>query len=206
MGGRIVSGRLFLFVERVKLLRSMQKTLTYATMAVAMLVPLMLHAAGTVPAAKKAPPTKAGTRRAVSKKRAPGGTKKPAASAARKPATAKSPATAARRGGKQAPGRHATTWRNRQMAPTPERYREIQAALVAKGYLKSEDAGGPWNQASMDALKNFQAGQNLDSTGKINSLSLIALGLGPKREAPPPVGKPPVEKPPGAEQSPEQHW
>ncbi len=35
----------------------------------------------------------------------------------------------------------------------------------------------------MEALKRFQAAQNLEVTGKINSLSLIALGLGPKREA-----------------------
>jgi hypothetical protein len=46
----------------------------------------------------------------------------------------------------------------------------------------------------MDALKKFQAGQNLDSTGKINSLSLIALGLGPRRETAAP--KPPAESPP----------
>jgi hypothetical protein len=83
------------------------------------------------------------------------------------------------------------TWRNRQLAPTPERYKEIQDALAAKGYLNPEDASGTWNQASMDALKKFQAGQNLDSTGKINSLSLIALGLGPKRETAAP--KPPAE-------------
>ena len=70
------------------------------------------------------------------------------------------------------------------------------AALVSKGYLKSEDAGGAWNQASMDALKNFQSEQKLEPTGKINALSLIALGLGPKRETPPRVAKPPVETPP----------
>lgn len=75
-----------------------------------------------------------------------------------------------------------TTWRNRQLAPTPERYKEIQDALVAKGYLRPEDAGGGWNQTSTDALKRFQSEQNIESTGKINSLSLIALGLGPKHD------------------------
>jgi hypothetical protein len=89
----------------------------------------------------------------------------------------------ARRMGKKAP---ATTWRNRQLAPTPERYKEIQDALVAKGYLKPEDATGGWTQNSVDALKRFQAEQNIESTGKINSLSLIALGLGPKRDTTPP--------------------
>ena len=80
-----------------------------------------------------------------------------------------------------------TTWRNRQMAPSPERYKEIQNALVAKGFLKPEDAGQGWNPASVDALKKFQSAQNLDSSGKINSLSLIALGLGPKHESTMPV-------------------
>ena len=32
---------------------------------------------------------------------------------------------------------------------------------------------------SVDALKRFQADQNLMPDGKINSFSLIALGLGP---------------------------
>ena len=92
----------------------------------------------------------------------------------------------AHKGGKKAasPAKR-TTWRNRQLAPTPERYKEIQEALVAKGYLKPEDAGSGWSQNSVDALKRFQGEQNLDASGKINSLSLIALGLGPKHDANP---------------------
>jgi hypothetical protein len=86
-----------------------------------------------------------------------------------------------RSGGKKAPVKR-TTWRNRQLAPTPERYKEIQGALAAKGYLKPEDVHGSWNQASVDALTKFQSEQNLGSTGKINSLSLIALGLGPRHD------------------------
>jgi hypothetical protein len=82
------------------------------------------------------------------------------------------------------------------MAPTSDRYREIQQALVAKGYLKPEDATGVWSQGSVDALKRFQAEQKIESTGKINSLSLIALGLGPKHETaaarPPVAPQPPV--------------
>jgi hypothetical protein len=55
---------------------------------------------------------------------------------------------------------------------------------------------GPWrNQTSSDALKKFQTEQNLESSGKINSLSLIALGLGPHRDAAPPPKNPPP--PPG---------
>lgn len=79
----------------------------------------------------------------------------------------------------------ATTWRNRQMSPSPERYKEIQDALVAKGYLRPEDEESGWNQASMDALKRFQVEQNIEASGKINSLSLIALGLGPRHDADP---------------------
>ena len=76
-----------------------------------------------------------------------------------------------------------TTWRNRQTAPTSDRYKEIQDALVSKGYLSSEEANGAWGPSSADALKKFQAEQTLETTGKIDSLSLIALGLGPKHDS-----------------------
>jgi hypothetical protein len=79
-----------------------------------------------------------------------------------------------------------TTWRNRQATPSNDRYREIQNALVARGALQPEAATGSWDQASADALKKFQSEQNLDSNGKINSLSLIALGLGPRHDSPAP--------------------
>jgi len=70
--------------------------------------------------------------------------------------------------------------RNYQQAPTADRYKEIQQALVDKGYLHSE-ATGTWDADSAAALKRFQADQNLTADGKLSSLSLIALGLGPKR-------------------------
>ena len=53
-----------------------------------------------------------------------------------------------------------------------------------KGYFTGEP-DGTWGSASIDALKRFQHDQNLVEDGKIGSLSLIALGLGPKREAAP---------------------
>ena len=98
-------------------------------------------------------------------------------SVARRPAV-----TAAKRSGKKTPVVR-TSWRNRQSAPSADRYREIQDALVARGYLASEDATGTWGPSSTDALKRFQAEQTLDTTGKIDSLSLIALGLGPRHDA-----------------------
>jgi hypothetical protein len=88
--------------------------------------------------------------------------------------------------GRKGSGRRGVTWRNRQTSPSQERYREIQGALAAKGFLKPEDATGSWNQTSADALKRFQTEQNLESSGKINSLSLIALGLGPRHDSAPP--------------------
>ena len=73
-----------------------------------------------------------------------------------------------------------TPRRTYQTAPTPERYKEIQQALADKGYFKGE-ANGQWGPDSVDALRRFQADQNLEVDGKLGSLSLIALGLGPKR-------------------------
>lgn len=66
------------------------------------------------------------------------------------------------------------------LAPTPERYQEIQKALADKGFFKG-DVDGEWGPDSVNALRAFQQSQKLDPDGKIGSLSLIALGLGPKR-------------------------
>ena len=70
--------------------------------------------------------------------------------------------------------------RSYQQAPTADRYREIQQALISKGYLQGEPTG-QWGPDSMEALRRFQTDQNLTADGKIGALSLIALGLGPKR-------------------------
>jgi len=74
------------------------------------------------------------------------------------------------------------TWRNTQRTPTPERYKEIQQALASKGYLESTAPTGIWDASSIEALKKFQHDQNLSPSGKLDSLSLIALGLGPIRD------------------------
>jgi len=70
--------------------------------------------------------------------------------------------------------------RRGQAAPAEDRIREIQAALRERGYLNDE-ASGKWGESSVAALKRFQEEQNLKPDGKIGSLSLIALGLGPRR-------------------------
>jgi peptidoglycan hydrolase-like protein with peptidoglycan-binding domain len=134
------------------------------------------------PAKKKG---KASTKKTASTKKAA-----PAMAAASKGGATKK-ASSAKRGKKAGPK---VTWRNRQTSPAPERYKEIQDALAAKGYLKPEDANGTWGPGSADALKKFQQEQNIEATGKINSLSLIALGLGPKRDAAP-APKPPEPTP-----------
>lgn len=79
-------------------------------------------------------------------------------------------------------------WRASQQAPTPDRYKEIQQALMQRGYL-SGTASGVWGAETMEAMKRFQRDQNLTPTGKPGSLSLIALGLGPKRDLKTPNGQ-----------------
>jgi len=91
--------------------------------------------------------------------------------------------TKSSKAGKSGKATHRTTVTPaRQMAPTPERYKEIQQALVDKGYLKSEPSG-VWDADSADAMTRFQNDRKLPVTGKLTAASLIALGLGPKRAA-----------------------
>ena len=152
-----------------------------------------------VAAAKTTRKSSAGKTTAA-KGKAPASAKKTSSASAKKGASTKSASSGARKGsttasarGKKASAASRTTWRNRQTSPSSDRYREIQSALATRGYLKEEDATGSWNQASTEALKRFQEEQNLDANGKINSLSLIALGLGPRRDAVAAVPKaPPV--------------
>jgi peptidoglycan hydrolase-like protein with peptidoglycan-binding domain len=107
----------------------------------------------------------------------------PAVAAKKKPKTATTPNSTKTAAKKKVSTRSARA--KTQAIPTPERYKEIQEALAAKGYLPADQATGQWNDASVDALKRFQADQKIDSNGRINSLSLIALGLGPKHETSP---------------------
>ena len=97
-------------------------------------------------------------------------------SAAKKGSTSRSARGRGKKGAKAKPAARG------QQAPTPERVKEIQQALIDRGYLKGE-ASGVWGQDSVDALRRFQGDKNLEATGKLSSLSLIHLGLGPKRAA-----------------------
>jgi hypothetical protein len=146
---------------------------------------LALPQSNLAPATKTARPApkKSVSARPAVKKTASGTT-----SSARK--TSSSRVTSSKKGkSTKKPATAAATFHSRQMAPTPDRYREIQQSLAEKGYLKSEPSG-VWDTQSADALRQFQTDKKLSPTGKLSSASLIALGLGPK-----PVGDPPAAVP-----------
>jgi hypothetical protein len=102
--------------------------------------------------------------------------KKAATPPAKKTATAKSQAKTRYYGRR--------TYAPKQQTPSADRYREIQNALAAKGYLKTPP-NGVWDHDSMDAMQRFQQDQKLEPTGKLTAKSLAALGLGPKPAAEP---------------------
>ena len=135
------------------------------------------HAASATARSKAGTAKKSATRAGTSKSTAKAGTRSKRAVVARRPPV--------------------------QMQPSTDRYKEIQQALAGKGYFRGTP-DGTWGSESVDALKRFQKDQNLDPDGKIGSLSLMALGLGPKRgvasaqSAPTgsdPVGPPPIAQP-----------
>jgi hypothetical protein len=86
----------------------------------------------------------------------------------------------------------------RQQQPEPERIREIQQALSDHGYPL--EVNGAWDASTVEALKKFQTEQkieNLSGKGKLDSMTLIALGLGPKREPPSGLTEEPKQTPEG---------
>jgi peptidoglycan hydrolase-like protein with peptidoglycan-binding domain len=95
------------------------------------------------------------------------------------PPTKKRSSSSSKKSSKKKPVK---SWRTGQQQPAPERYREIQQALIGRGHLPGP-ATGEWGPESVEALKKFQLQQNLKGDGKLDSLSLIALGLGPRRSA-----------------------
>jgi peptidoglycan hydrolase-like protein with peptidoglycan-binding domain len=131
-----------------------------------------------------------------------------AATTTAKSTTKKAASSTTKTAGKRAKGKvvkapPAATWRTRQQAPAPDRYKEIQQALVDKGYLKGEPTG-VWDADSAGAMQRFQMDQKLTPSGKINAPSLIGLGLGAKsagapeaptikQEAPAPAVAPPPQ-------------
>ena len=86
----------------------------------------------------------------------------------------------------------------KQQQPEPARIREIQQALTQHGY--PVETSGVWDASTVEAVKRFQADQNIENLsgpGKLDSLTLIALGLGPKREPPAGSSEAPQRSPEG---------
>lgn len=86
----------------------------------------------------------------------------------------------------------------KQQQPEPERIRDIQQALSDHGYPL--EVNGAWDASTVEALKKFQTDQkieNLSGKGKLDSMTLIALGLGPKREPPSGLTEEPKQTPEG---------
>jgi peptidoglycan hydrolase-like protein with peptidoglycan-binding domain len=71
----------------------------------------------------------------------------------------------------------------------PERVKEIQQALVDAGTLH-ETPNGLWDQATRDAMKEFQKQNGFTPTGLPEAKPLMKLGLGP-HPLPPGLGPQP---------------
>lgn len=130
-----------------------------------LLLPLLAFT--VLPAASFAAPPKPASSQSARQAQAK---QKQAASGKRKTARKKAPARA------QAP---------RQQQPDPQRIREIQQALSARGY--AVEPTGVWDAATVEALKRFQDDhdiRNYSGRGKLDPLTLIALGLGPSHTRP----------------------
>ncbi len=121
----------------------------------------------------------------AAKSRAKGSTSGQSASSSSgaKKGTLRAAPRSSKKGSTRAASRRAKPTIYRQQQPEPERIREIQQALTDRGY--PIDVNGAWDASTVDALKRFQTDQkieNLSGKGKLDSMTLIALGLGPKRE------------------------
>lgn len=64
-----------------------------------------------------------------------------------------------------------------QTAPTPDRIKDIQAALQKDGSYEGE-LTGKWDAATADAMKRYQDKNGIPATGKIDAVTLEKLGLG----------------------------
>jgi peptidoglycan hydrolase-like protein with peptidoglycan-binding domain len=136
---------------------------------------LALWAATPAPKSKKTTGKATGTKKAAAKgSSSKGSTSKGSKSKGTKAAAGKKSTSA-----NTAAARYR---RSTQKEPVPERYKEIQRSLADRGYFAGP-VNGTWGPDSVEALKRFQRDQNIGDDGKLGSLSLIALGLGPKRGA-----------------------
>jgi Putative peptidoglycan binding domain len=142
-------------------------------------VALALSAAFTAPAANPPAKAKSSAKKTAPKKSAARKTAGKITASGKKAASSKQ--STKKQTAQRPPAKKTARRATAQREPTADRYKEIQQALADKGYF-----GGPvdgnWGPDSVDALKHFQRDQNIGDDGKIGSLSLIALGLGPRRD------------------------
>jgi peptidoglycan hydrolase-like protein with peptidoglycan-binding domain len=78
-----------------------------------------------------------------------------------------------------------------QKAPTADRISEIQTALSRGGYFEG-DPNGKWDSNTVAAMQKFQSANGLNSSGKIDAITLQKLGLGSSTagvDAPKPIKK-----------------
>lgn len=64
-----------------------------------------------------------------------------------------------------------------QKAPTADRISEIQQALSKDGSYAGTPSG-QWDDATVAAMKKFQAAHDLNPSGRLDALTLQKLGLG----------------------------
>lgn len=131
------------------------------------------HAAATTTKKK----TKAGTISKSSRPTKPKAstTKSTTATKTQAKRTAKSSSAA---GAKGKNGKTVTSHRDRgQKAPTPDRVSEIQTALAKNGAYAGTP-NGKWDDATVDAMRKFQATHGLNASGKLDARTLQQLGLG----------------------------
>jgi peptidoglycan hydrolase-like protein with peptidoglycan-binding domain len=156
--------------------------------SVAIVIVLACSTAVAVWAETPAPNGKAAAKKSTAKKSTKS-TAKSSKSAPKKAASGKQSVSTKQASSKKTSGKHtpaksasSSYRRSTQREPAPERYKEVQQSLADKGYF-SGPVNGTWSSDSVEALKRFQRDQNIGDDGKLGSLSLIALGLGPKRGA-----------------------
>jgi cytochrome c556 len=159
----------------------------------AIVIVLAFSAALAMWAATPAPTDKAAAKKTAAKKStkstAKSSTSVSKGSAPKKVASGKQSTAPKQTSSRKSSGKHpsrktaaSSFRRSTQREPAPERYKEIQQSLADKGYFAGP-VNGTWNADSVEALKRFQRDQNIGDDGKLGSLSLIALGLGPRRGA-----------------------
>jgi hypothetical protein len=125
---------------------------------------------------KKAAPAKKSTKKSSKSKKKSSTAPKSSTQKAAPPSATKK-ATSSKSSSKSKSKRAATP--RGQQRPTAERYKEIEEALVSRGYLQEEPTG-KWSPNAVEALRSFQADHDLPPTGRIDSQSLMQLGLGPR--------------------------